>query len=236
MRYSFTSRIRYSEIGENKKLTLPALVNYFQDCSNFQSEEAGIGIDWLTRHKKLWVLAAWRIHINRYPDMGEDTVISTWAYGFKAFRGLRNFTMESKDGELLAYANSDWAYIDIETGRPERVTQEVVDQYGLSEPIQADFGSRKIVVPKENGRRFEAFPVMEYHLDTNHHMNNGQYIQLAEGYLPTGFEVKKMRAEYKQQAFPGDVMKPELYDIPDGYVIVFNNKDDKPYFVAELKK
>ena len=38
MKYSFTSRIRYSEIGEDGCLTLPGLINYFQDCSTFQSE------------------------------------------------------------------------------------------------------------------------------------------------------------------------------------------------------
>ncbi len=32
MKYSFTSRIRYSEIGEDGNLTLPGLINYFQDC------------------------------------------------------------------------------------------------------------------------------------------------------------------------------------------------------------
>ena len=33
MKYSFTSRIRYSEIGEDGNLTLPGLINYFQDLS-----------------------------------------------------------------------------------------------------------------------------------------------------------------------------------------------------------
>ena len=29
MAYQFESRIRYSEVGEDKKLTLPGLINYF---------------------------------------------------------------------------------------------------------------------------------------------------------------------------------------------------------------
>ena len=44
MKYSFTSRIRYSEIGEDGCLTLPGLINYFQDCSTFQSEAIGEGV------------------------------------------------------------------------------------------------------------------------------------------------------------------------------------------------
>ena len=36
--YEFNSRVRYSEIDHHGTLTLPALINYFQDCSSFQSE------------------------------------------------------------------------------------------------------------------------------------------------------------------------------------------------------
>lgn len=235
MKYSFTGTIRYSEIGENRKLTLPALINYFQDCSNFQSEEIGLGIDWLNMHNRVWVLAAWQIHVNRYPLMGEHTVISTWAHDFKAFQGFRNFTMESDQGEMLAYANSTWAYMNQETGYPERVTQDVVDTYGLAEKLQADFGPRKIQLPGEGGEIFDSFTVKEYHLDTNHHVNNGQYIQLAEGYLPADFEVKRMRAEYKQQARLGNVMSPVLYRIPEGYLVTLNDEGDKPYVTIEFK-
>ena len=33
--YSFKSRVRYSEVGEDKKLSLNGIINYFQDCSTF---------------------------------------------------------------------------------------------------------------------------------------------------------------------------------------------------------
>lgn len=41
--YSFTSRVRYSEIGQDGRLTIPALVDYLQDCTTFGSEELGLG-------------------------------------------------------------------------------------------------------------------------------------------------------------------------------------------------
>ncbi|MBP3470035.1 MAG: acyl-[acyl-carrier-protein] thioesterase, partial [Lachnospiraceae bacterium] len=44
-RYTFVGRIRFSEVDHTKKITLPGIVNYFQDCSTFQSEELGLGID-----------------------------------------------------------------------------------------------------------------------------------------------------------------------------------------------
>ena len=50
--YEFNSRVRYSEIDHHGTLTLPALINYFQDCSTFQSEDvlSLIHISEPTRH------------------------------------------------------------------------------------------------------------------------------------------------------------------------------------------
>ena len=53
MAYSFSGRVRYSEIGENGLLTLPGVLNYFQDCSTFQSEEVGLGMEVLKEWKKI---------------------------------------------------------------------------------------------------------------------------------------------------------------------------------------
>ena len=41
--YTFDSRIRYSEIDRSGRLSIPAVVDYFQDCSAFQSEELKAG-------------------------------------------------------------------------------------------------------------------------------------------------------------------------------------------------
>ena len=49
MSYSFYSRVRYSEVGEDERMTLNGIVNYFQDCSTFHSEVIGLGLRALKR-------------------------------------------------------------------------------------------------------------------------------------------------------------------------------------------
>ena len=41
--FEFPARIRYSEADHRGLLTLPGVINYFQDCSTFQSEALGVG-------------------------------------------------------------------------------------------------------------------------------------------------------------------------------------------------
>ena len=65
--YSFDSKIRYSECDSEGRLTLAALLNYFQDCSTFQSEALDVGIEYLKEKHLVWVLSFWQIEVERYP-------------------------------------------------------------------------------------------------------------------------------------------------------------------------
>ena len=64
--------VRYSEVDRNKRLDLSSIINYFQDCSTFQSEDQHVGIDFLTQHSLAWMLSSWQIHVIRVPDLGEQ--------------------------------------------------------------------------------------------------------------------------------------------------------------------
>lgn len=65
--YTFESRVRFSEADHTELLTLPGLVNYFQDCSTFQSEDIGYGVESLKKSGQAWILSAWQIVVNRCP-------------------------------------------------------------------------------------------------------------------------------------------------------------------------
>ena len=73
----------------------------------------------------------------------------------------------------------------------------------------------------------------KHHLDTNHHVNNGQYINIAMEYLPEGFGrgrgVRQLRAEYKMQAFLNDVLYPYVVKSGDGVIVSLRNEEGKPY-------
>lgn len=231
--YSFISKVRYSELAEDKKLSLVSIINYFQDCCNFESEEKGVGLKWLSEHKTAWMLANWQIKIEKRPKLGEEIHITTWACGFRRFIGNRNFTLTDKDGEMIAYAFSSWAYVDVNTGKPVEAPQREVDAYGITEPLDREFAKGKIRVPEEL-TAYEPVTIRKINLDTNHHVNNGQYIALAEEYLPENFQVTGLRAEYKQQAYLGDILIPKAAETPDGYVVIFEDTEGKRMLIAEF--
>lgn len=235
MAYSFGGRVRYSETGESGYLTLPGILNYFQDCSTFHSESIGAGGRELRERNKFWVLSAWQVVINRYPYLGEEITAATWPYDFRGFMGLRNFTLDTKEGERLACANTFWTFIDGKNGFPCKLKPEDTEGYELEEKLDMDYASRKIALP-ECFQPGEAFAVQKYHLDTNHHVNNCQYIRMAMEQLPGDFVIRQMRAEYKQQARLHDVICPEWSAEGDKVVVRLNDRESEPYAVVEFLK
>ncbi len=238
--YTFSSRIRYSETDKNALLTLESLIDYFQDCSTFQTQEGPADMDYLKKNNMAWVLSSWQIEIFRYPKLCEEVVIGTIPYQIKGFMGLRNFFMDTAAGERLAVANSVWTLCDMEKGLPCRVTREMLEAYPTQERIQMNYADRKISFPEgAEVISCEEIQVRRHHLDTNNHVNNGQYIRMAVDALPDrDVKITSMRAEYKKQAFLGDVLYPEVMKVSKeagmAYTICLRDDEKNPVCNVEL--
>ena len=233
-RFEFDARVRYSEIDHRGTLTLPALINYFQDCTTFQSEELGLGSEFLQREKKAWVLSYWQIIVDRYPGMCEQVTVGTFATKFSGFIGNRNMYMLDESGEQIACANSIWAFMDMEKGRPCRPKPEWISAYGTGEPLDMPYEERKILVPESFEDR-ESFPVRKYHIDTNEHVNNCQYVQMAMEMLPGDINVRQLRVDYKKSAVLGDMIFPKVSEEQDRTVVELCDEVGKAYAVVEMK-
>ncbi|MCD8021648.1 MAG: thioesterase [Lachnospiraceae bacterium] len=231
MAYQFDGRVRFSEVGQDRRLTKVSLVDYFQDCSTFHSEACGNGIDCLNAHGCVWMILFWQIDILRLPLLGERVISRTWPYGFQAFYGYRNFVLLDEEENYLAKANSVWALLDLKTGRPIKVLREVIDGYELGPQLEMECVPRKIRLSGE-GELKEPFRVVRQHLDTNHHVNNGQYISMAEEYLPDGFETGRLCVEYRQQARLHDVIVPHVYREESAVTVSLCDEAGTPYAIV----
>lgn len=205
--YTFDGRIRYSETDSECRLTLEALLDYFQDCSTFHSEDLEIGLQYLNERNLFWVLISWQIVVDRYPELGERVSIGTFPYEFKGCFGYRNFCMLDESGNYIARANTLWTLLDKDSLRPGHPTKEMLEKYTLEEKLPMEYTGRKIEIP-ENGSMEAPITVMPWHLDANQHVNNGQYVRMAMSLLSEHFPVAQLRAEYKRQAHLGDVLHP----------------------------
>lgn len=231
--YSFNSRVRYSEIDHRGTMTLPGLINYFQDCSTFQSEDIGLGVEVLKERKRAWILSSWQVIVERFPKMGETVTVGTFASGFKGLYGYRNFLMKDQEGTMIAYANSVWVFMDIEKGRPARPQPEDIAPYGMEPALDMEYADRKIALPKTS-EEGDPFPVRKYHIDTNEHVNNCQYVQMALEVLPGTVHMHQLRVEYKKSAVYGDMIYPQVSVETDRTVVQLCDKSGQAFAIVEF--
>ena len=94
--YEFDSKVRYSELAEDKKLSPVSIINYFQDCCTFEAEEKGVGLKVLDKNHTAWMLINWHIKIDRRPDFNEKRVFPRRNSMHMVYRNL--WMLNSKRG------------------------------------------------------------------------------------------------------------------------------------------
>ena len=98
-----------------------------------------------------------------------------------------------------------------------------------------EYAPRKIDLPREWQEK-EPFPVRKYHIDTNEHVNNCQYVQMALEALSEEITVRQVRVEYKKSAVYKDIIRPWVASEDGRIVVLLGDADGKPYAVVELKE
>lgn len=235
MEYRIKQRVRYSEVGANEQVSISQIIKYFQDCSTFQSEDIGHGLHFLEKRHRAWLLLSWQIIVDRYPCFGEEISVGTWAYDWKKIYGYRNFDIQDKHGTRIAYANSIWVYTDTETLGPAELDEDEIKAYGHNDRIPMKYAPRKIRAPKEFIEQ-EPFMITKMHIDTNHHVNNAQYVAFAEEFLPEQFQIYQIRAEYKHSAVLHDMIFPRITTDSHCHTIQLCNEQGVPYVIVEAKE
>ena len=233
--YTFDSRVRYSETDEYGRLSVLGIINYMQDCSTLQSEDAKVGVGFLDQNHKAWLLSSWRINIDRYPKLGEAITVGTWPTSFKGIYGYRDFVLRDRTGADLVRAHSIWFLYDTERQTPIRVQPEDTAPYGREEaPLALDPSPRRLSVP-EHFRAGEPVQIARHHLDTNHHVNNAQYVDMAREAIPQGLTIREIRADYKKAALLGDIVLPSVTEEEDGWwTVALKNTAGEAYAVIQL--
>lgn len=232
--YSYNDRVSYSRIDKDGLLGVSNTVDAMQDCCLFHSEDVGHSALLLREKNRAWLVNSWHVVFKRRPKMGEKFTVHTWAYRFRGIFGCRNFLMETPEKEVLAYADSKWFYFDSSTGKPARIDEGEKNAYPTEPPYDMDYSSRKIPYPEKLALK-EKVTVCQNYLDTNNHVNNGQYVRLAVNVLPIDYEVSEFRAEFRLAAKMGDTLYIRTCEENGFFYVVFTDKEENPYFISEFK-
>ncbi len=240
--YEFRTRVRYSETDENGALKIPALINYFQDCSTFHSMDVGLTVPYLESLHRAWLLSYWDIYIDRIPSLGETLTIGTSPHAFRGVLARRNFWIQDAQQNFIARADSVWFLFDSDRQRPVRIEAGMIEPFGEMEDIlKLPESNRRVDVP-DSLNKAPVIRVAPHHIDSNHHVNNAQYIAIANDVLANAADIRKnftggrIRVEYRKAAVLSDILIPKYGKTTDGALIVsLQDETGEVYCNAEFR-
>ena len=238
--YEFQERVRYSETDERGRMTLLSVLNALQDCSTFHLKDVGLSVEELRKQGRSWLLSAWDIRISRLPELYESITIGTSPHSFHGILAHRNFWIKDSRERFLLRAESEWFSLDTERMRPARVKAEMLTPFGeMRDVLHLPELVRRISLPDQlhDGGSFR---VMRQQIDSNHHVNNAQYIALSLELLqdsPEGFPAfsrGRIRAEYQKAARFGDLLCTRYGEREGRRIVSIQNPEGEVFCNVEI--
>lgn len=207
-----------------------ALLNYFQQTSQEQSNALGVGPEVLDQKGLAWFLVKYHIDFMTYPSFCDTVLLETEAVSVRGFLSHRRFTMKSLEGKILAEGKTHWMMLDREQNnkilRVEDIPENAVyEAFDSQETYKMPHLCR---VKKWEGEK--QFQVRYLDIDFNGHVNHVKYLAWAIETLPLkrirDSELASADLVYKQQAFYGDVIQANYKEMKDDcYRIDIINQD-----------
>jgi acyl-CoA thioester hydrolase len=122
-------------------------VRWMQEAAVLHSEGAGC-----TRATKAegatWVVRSHRIEYFRAAYAQDRVALLTWVTNFRGARSLRKYKfIRVDDNTVLAKGETDWVYVDSQTGRPQVIPNHVTDLFDLVPEDQEPEGLEPPIAP-----------------------------------------------------------------------------------------
>jgi acyl-CoA thioester hydrolase len=81
-----------------------------------------------------WVVREHKIVYLRPAFAGDEIKVQTWVVNLRRVRSLRKYQfIRTSDDALLVRGETDWVFVDAETGQPRRIPEEIANLFRLSE-------------------------------------------------------------------------------------------------------
>ena len=123
--YSKTIKVTKNVIDENGHVNNVVYVQWMQDIA--VEHYSAIGGIQAQGPESTWVIREHKIEYYLPAFEGDEVEIRTWVENVRRVRSLRKYEFVRKlDGKVLVKGETDWVFVDVKTGSPRAVPEEVI--------------------------------------------------------------------------------------------------------------
>jgi medium-chain acyl-[acyl-carrier-protein] hydrolase len=198
--------VHYYDSDLNRKASILTLLKYFEDAAILHSEHVNRGLDYYSEHHVGWVLYKWDIKLKRFPAFKETIKVRTKACFLKGFQAYRFFDILDSQREQIAAANSMWLFVNSDTRRPAKISEDIFEGYGVDRR-KMEMLEFKEIDPLKKIDAKKVFNIRHLDIDTNNHVNNITYVDWALEVIPEDITRKcsmtRLSVNYKKETSYG---------------------------------
>lgn len=133
--YTRSFTIPGDAIDENGHVNNVAYVQWMQDIA--VEHYASIGGIEAQGDEATWFIREHKIEYFLPAFAGEELEIRTWVENVRRVRSLRKYEFIRKsDGKTLVKGETDWVFVDVKTGMPRAIPEEVSKVFSISQEKQ----------------------------------------------------------------------------------------------------
>ena len=124
-------------------------VRKMQEISIMHIGRNGWGMDKLLAGRHTWVVREHRIEYLHSCRAGEPIALYTWVHDFQRIRSHRRYRfVRESDGAVLARAETEWVFFDLDRQRPTSVPEEFLAIFpAIGEAAEAQIGTDAVGDP-----------------------------------------------------------------------------------------
>ena len=236
--HSRLMRTMPSMCDRDSVMSLPAILDMFQDLAGIHADEIGIGALEMEEKGLFWIVSKVRLTVNERPQVGDMLDAVTWIQPAERASCERDFSI-SKDGEVLAYVRSMWAALRRDNARLAHMSDFYPDSdYGIDPPDNEPFAriSRKF----EGAEPLGEYTIRSVDIDRGGHMNNVNYVRAMLGCFSSDeiedMGIRELDMQFLQQCYEGETIR-FVSRQAEGCIMEIGalNADGKVCFAAALK-
>lgn len=223
--------VHYYETNYRLECKMSSIINYFCDIGTKQSEELGVGINYLMEKRLSWVFYKYDINVKRYPKYGEKIKVVTMAKSFKKFYASRAYEIYDENNEKIVEGEGIFLLINIDRRRAVRIPEDQYIVYGVDPENCPDIKVNKLEKLKEEMNK-NHFKVRYGDIDSNMHVNNVRYVEWAVESLPLdivlNYELKELSVIFEKECRHGAEITAsyEIKEAEDGLIILHKIVDN----------
>ena len=226
--YEYKTRIRFNDINENNELSDKGLLNILAEAAGVHSQEVGYGLNNVKETNCTWMILYWKVKIIKRPKWKTELKIKTWPSEFNRVLTWREFEVYDKE-EKIAVASTQWVAIDLRDANIIKITDEMINKYGLVESKAFDKKLNGRIKEPEDMKKTYEYTTTRRDIDTNDHVNNVIYLEFAYNALPKDISINFDNIEiyYKKQIKIGETIKCFYKQEENNHIIAIKSQDQK---------